>query len=146
AAVVTARVPVAGSAVEPARASLLVPILGGALLLLVVAALLLWRYRATPAERAQRVLRETARALRDPRADIAILHQSYKRLLRLAGLDEDSAERLTFAEIYNHAVYAPHLVDRESLVAAADALSQIAAEIDPTQGPLPPEGAPEVAP
>ncbi|HWH08487.1 MAG TPA: hypothetical protein VNX21_04750, partial [Candidatus Thermoplasmatota archaeon] len=108
---------------------------------------------------------QQARILRSDRADVKALYASYLEFLRLAGLDEDAAERLTFrdvaarvvvvgpdtaeaietlAEAYSRAAYAPQLLDHATLAAAGDALQRLSEHTREDEGAGAPAGAGEV--
>ena len=120
-----------------------------ALVLLVVlaAAVVARRRRASPVAD---VLRKAARRLRSNRQDVRALYDAYLGLLQLAGLDEESGETLTFGgllarfverdsaveaelalltELFNRAVYAPDMLDVESVDRATLALEDVARHV-----------------
>lgn len=113
------------------------------LLVLAAAAVLVIRSRRGAVATA---IAQQARILRSDRADVKALYASYLEFLRLAGLDEASAEHMTFrdvaarvvvvgpdtadaietlAEAYSRAAYAPQLLDHATLAAAGDALLRL---------------------
>jgi hypothetical protein len=118
---------------------------------LVLGAIVGWQLSRRRRSAVEDVLRRTSRKLRSDHADVRILYDAYLSLLGLLGLEEDTSDHLTFAqlleravhqnpavrehvallsEVFNEGAYATHVLSRDRATSAADALDAIARSMD----------------